>query len=258
MMLEIKELRFAPGGVSILDGVSAEIRKGEFVGLVGPNGCGKSSLLKHIYRAYSPKEGAVFISGEDVRKMSSRYFARQASVVAQEHTVEFDMSVGDMVMFGRYAHGSLWKRDARKDGAVCRKCLERVGLAGCEGRSFASLSGGEKQRVILARALAQECRLIILDEPTNHLDIKYQYRLMEILRREQATVFSSVHDLNIAAMYCQRILLMKEGRIFAQGSPEEVMTPENIREVFGVNAQIQTNPVTKKLQIYYIPDEKQI
>jgi len=128
-----------------------------------------------------------------------------------------------------------------------------VGLKGYENRSFFSLSGGEKQRVLMARTLAQESRLILLDEPTNHLDIRFQYLLMEILKKQDATIFSSVHDLNIAAMYCDRILLMDRGRIIKAGTPEEILTEENILQIFGIHAQITKNPITQKIQVYYIP-----
>jgi iron complex transport system ATP-binding protein len=179
--------------------------------------------------------------------------ARQAAVVAQENQTEFDLEVLDMVMYGRYAHRRFLEKETEEDLAICRRFLEEVGLKGYENRSFFSLSGGEKQRVLMARTLAQESRLILLDEPTNHLDIRFQYLLMEILKKQDATIFSSVHDLNIAAMYCDRILLMDRGRIIKAGTPEEILTEENILQIFGIHAQITKNPITQKIQVYYIP-----
>ena len=147
--------------------------------------------------------------------------ARQAAVVAQENQTEFDLEVLDMVMYGRYAHRRFLEKETEEDLAICRRFLEEVGLKGYENRSFFSLSGGEKQRVLMARTLAQESRLILLDEPTNHLDIRFQYLLM--------------------------------GRIIKAGTPEEILTEENILQIFGIHAQITKNPITQKIQVYYIP-----
>ena len=164
--------------------------------------------------------------------------ARQAAVVAQENQTEFDLEVLDMVMYGRYAHRRFLEKETEEDLAICRRFLEEVGLKGYENRSFFSLSGGEKQRVLMARTLAQESRLILLDEPTNHLDIRFQYLLMEILKKQDATIFSSVMD---------------RGRIIKAGTPEEILTEENILQIFGIHAQITKNPITQKIQVYYIP-----
>ncbi len=253
-MLRVVGLDYLIEDTRILDGVSLEVKDGEFVGLIGPNGCGKSTLLKHVYRTCRPGQKVVYIDGRDVTELTSRQMARRAAVVAQENSMEFDVEVLDMVMYGRYAHRKFLEREKKEDQELCRRFLGEVGLSGYEHRSFFSLSGGEKQRVLLARALAQECRLIVLDEPTNHLDIRYQYLLMQILKKQQITVFSSVHDLNIAAMYCDRILLMKGGKILMAGRPEEVLTEENILRIFQVRAQITVNDLTGKVQIYYLPD----
>lgn len=252
-MLSVKNLSYSIGDAKILKEISLEVREGEFVGLIGPNGCGKSTLLKNIYRTYRPGRESVYIDGRDITELTARQLARRAAAVAQENVMEFDVEVLDMVMYGRYAHRKFLERETREDQELCRHLLQEVGLDGYEQRSFLSLSGGEKQRVLLARALAQECQLIILDEPTNHLDIRYQYLLMQILKKQEVTVFSSIHDLNIAAMYCDRIILMKKGEIAACGTPEEVLTEKNIREIFGVRAQITCNEITGRVQIYYLP-----
>lgn len=253
MGLQVKKLSYTIAGKGILNEVTLEVRDGEFVGLVGPNGCGKSTLLKNIYRTYRPSRGAVYINGSDVLDFSYKKMAAEMAVMAQENNVEFDFEVLDMVMFGRYAHRKLLAGDSASDLALCRKYLGEVGLEGYEHRSFLSLSGGEKQRVLLARTLMQESRLIVLDEPTNHLDVSYQYQIMDILKRQNVTVFSSIHDLNLAALYCDRILFMDRSRIVDCGTPEEVLTRENIRKYFGIDAQITTNPLTGKLQVCYLP-----
>ena len=171
MSLAVKNLDYEIGNERILDQISLEIKEGEFVGLVGPNGCGKSTLLKHIYRTYKPKGQTVFLDGKDIMDLSAKKLAGELAVMAQENQLEFDFTVRDMVMFGRYAHKKFLEGDTAKDRELCEKCLREVGLSGYEIRSYLSLSGGEKQRVLLARVLMQESRYIVLDEPTNHLDV---------------------------------------------------------------------------------------
>ena len=226
MSLAVKNLDYEIGNERILDQISLEIKEGEFVGLVGPNGCGKSTLLKHIYRTYKPKGQTVFLDGKDIMDLSAKKLAGELAVMAQENQLEFDFTVRDMVMFGRYAHKKFLEGDTAKDRELCEKCLREVGLSGYETRSYLSLSGGEKQRVLLARVLMQESRYIVLDEPTNHLDVSYQYQIMDILRNQDVTVFSSIHDLNLAALYCDRIIFLYQGKIIDRGTPEEVLTKE--------------------------------
>ena len=254
MSLKVKSLDYEIGGNEILQAVSLEIQKGEFVGLVGPNGCGKSTLLKNIYRTLKPKHNTVFIDGNDVLGLSSKKLALELAVMAQENNMEFDFQVRDMVMFGRYARRKFLQDDSRQDRDLCKKLLNEVGLSGYEERSFLSLSGGEKQRVLLARALMQESSYMILDEPTNHLDISYQYQIMDTLKKQKITVFSSVHDLNLASLYCDRIIFMYKGKVVDQGRPEEVLTAENLWEFFHIKAQITRNTATGKQQIYYLPE----
>ncbi len=255
MRLSVRQLDYQIEGTTILKNISLEIREGEFVGLVGPNGCGKSTLLKAIYKTYKPQKGAVFVDGRDVCGLAPREMAREMAVMAQENSVEFDLEVMDMVMYGRYSHRKFFEGEKKEDREICLRFIREVGLAGYEHRSYLSLSGGEKQRVLLARALTQGSRLIVLDEPTNHLDVRFQYLIMQTLKKQDVTVFSSIHDLNLAAMYCDRILLMDQGQIIQAGTPEEVITAENIGRIFGVDTQITVNELTGKIQVYYLPDE---
>lgn len=254
MHLKVSELSYCADGAQLLKKIGLEVRDGEFVGLIGPNGCGKSTLLKNIYRAYRPRRNAVLLDGADILSFSSKGIARQMAVMAQENSMEFDFPVSEMVLFGRYSHHRLLEGDSAADRRLCRECLKEVGLEGYGERSFQSLSGGEKQRVLLARTLMQQSPLIVLDEPTNHLDVRHQYRIMDILRRRGATVFSSIHDLNLAALYCDRLILMLDGEIVAAGTPEALITPQYIRRCFGIEALVNVNPVTQKLQVYYLPD----
>ena len=176
--------------------------------------------------------------------------------MVQENSVEFDLTVLDMVMMGRFAHKKLLQDSTKQDMALARKYLAEVGMEEYEERSFLSLSGGEKQRVLLARALSQEADLIVLDEPTNHLDIKFQYQIMDLLKSQDITVFTSVHDLNIAAIYCDRIIVLKKGKFVTAGTPEEILTPDLIRYLYDMNSIITISEVTGKPQIQFLPNFK--
>lgn len=255
MSLKVKGLDFTIDGVQLLKDIDLEVREGEFVGLIGPNGCGKSTLLKNIYRAHRPHKNVVFIGETDVLSYTSKALAREMAVMAQENSVEFDFKVRDMVMFGRYSHKKFLEGDSAADRKRCQSYLSEVGLEGYENRSYRSLSGGEKQRVLLARVLMQESPLILLDEPTNHLDVSYQYQIMDVLKKSNVTVFSSIHDLNLAALYCDRILFMFDGSIVDAGTPQQVITRENIRKYFKIDSQVSVNARTQKVQIYYLPGE---
>ena len=254
MKLEVKDITYSIDSKLIVNGVSLGIPEGSFVGLVGPNGCGKSTLLKNIYKVYKPDSGAVYIDGKDISAMSSRDTAKEMSVMQQENNVEFDMPVYDMVMLGRFAHQKMFNNDKLKEREIVLAAIKEVGMEGYEERSFLSLSGGEKQRTLVARALVQQADLIILDEPTNHLDIGYQYQIMNILKKQNLTVFSSVHDLNVASCYCDQVILMKKGQIVDFGLPKDVFTPEKIRNLFGIDSQIVENPVTKKPTVMFFPE----
>ena len=237
MSLQVKNLDYQIDGKSILEQICLEVKDGEFVGLVGPNGCGKSTLLKNIYRTYKPGRGTVFLNEKDVLDFSFKKMAGEMAVMAQENHVEFDFEVRDMVMFGRYAKKKFLQGDSAEDKKLCEKCLKEVGLSGYEHRSYLSLSGGEKQRVLLARVLMQESAFIVLDEPTNHLDVSYQYQIMDILKGQDVTVFSSIHDLNLALRFCDRFLLLRQGQVYDAGD-WQVLTPQALEQVYQVNGRV--------------------
>ena len=254
MKLKVSDLTWSVGDKEIVSNVSLEINKGEFIGLIGPNGCGKSTLLKNIYRVLTPDAGTILLDDENIGGMGSKELARKMSVMIQENTVEFDMNVLDMVMLGRYAHKKMLGSMSKEDFEIARAALKEVGMADYEERTYLSLSGGEKQRILIARVLAQKADFIILDEPTNHLDIQYQFQIMDILKAQNVTVFSSIHDLNIAAYYCDRIIVMKKGKIIHFGTPEEILTPEILDELYHIRSEVKDNTITGKKQIYYIPN----
>lgn len=238
MNISAKDIHLSYGAREILKGVDIHSENGEFVGLIGPNGSGKSTLLKCIYRILKPNAGQIFLDEEELKAMSIKKTARKMGVVAQHNYYNFEFTVREVVMMGRAPHKKALERDNAKDYEIVEEALKTVGMEGFAQRSFSTLSGGEQQRVILARALAQQTPCLILDEPTNHLDITHQIQLMRIVKNLSATVISAIHDLNIAAMFCDRIYALKEGRIIAQGTPREVLTEDFIRQVYQVDAEI--------------------
>ena len=251
MKLETKGITYSIDGKLIIEGIDISVKEGEFVGIVGPNGCGKSTLLKNIYKVFTPDSGAAFIDGEDLAKLSNRKTARRMSVMQQENIVDFDMTVYDMVMLGRFAHQKLFSGSSEEDRAIVNEYIKEVGLEGYENRHFLSLSGGEKQRALVARALSQKAPLILLDEPTNHLDIGYQYQIMNILN---LTILCCVHDLNLAATYCDRLILMKKKKVFDIGSPKDMLTRENLKALFDIDTTIIENEKTGRLNIIFMPE----
>lgn len=238
MEISTKDLEVFLEGTRIIKGMSVEIKEKEFVGILGPNGSGKSTLLKCIYRVLHPNTGEVQLNGKAIQTYSVKESAREMAVVAQHNYYNFDFSVQDVVLMGRSPHKRAMERDNAKDFSIVAEFLEKVGMKEFRDRSFSTLSGGEQQRVILARALAQKTSCLVLDEPTNHLDIKYQLQLMDIVRSLNLTVVSAIHDLNIAAMYCNKIFVVKDGKIVAFGTPEEVLTKEFIKEVYEVDVEL--------------------
>ena len=236
-MLSVQNISYSADGHLLLDDVSLEIPGGSFVGLIGPNGSGKSTLLKTIYRVNKASRGAVYLNGTDMRRMNGREIARQMAVVAQENQVNFDFSVMEILMIGLYAKRSLLAGDSPEDIAACEKALASVGMLEFQNRSFLSLSGGEKQKVLIAGAFARNPDLIVLDEPTNHLDVGYQFLILDMMKqRKSVTVFTSMHDMNMAMQYCDYLIALKGGKIFSSGTPKEVLTQENLRQLFQVNA----------------------
>ena len=250
MNIQTDAIQVSFGSKTILHDISLAIQDKEFVGIIGPNGSGKSTFLKCLYRVLQPSGGKIFFDGTELSSLSHRDTALKMAVVAQHSTVNFDFSVLEMVLMGRSPYKGLLDRDQLDDYEIARHALAQVGLSDFESRNFNTLSGGEQQRVILARALAQRTECLVLDEPTNHLDIKYQLELMTIVKRLDATVVSAIHDLNLAAIYCDRIIALKDGHIVCSGTPQDVLSSDTIRHIYGVSAMVQTLP-DGRLNIIY-------
>ncbi len=254
MDLSIQELDFSFEKRKIIEDIELNVKEGEFVGIIGPNGSGKSTILKNVYRSLEPEKGTVFLNGEELGKISYKEMARKLGVVGQENYVPFDFKVEDIVAMGRSPHKKLFDTDTNEDKKIVMDSLKKIGMEDTAKRSYQHLSGGEKQRVIIARALAQQTKFLILDEPTNHLDIGYQLSTFDLIKRLGVTVLAAIHDLNIAAMYCDRIYVLKDGKMIANGKPEKILTAELIWKVYGVKTDIMIHPKTGKINITYLPE----
>jgi iron complex transport system ATP-binding protein len=231
------EISVGYGGRLVLQGVDLATRPGELVGLIGPNGSGKTTLLRALYASLSPQAGLVTLDDTPVARLTPVQRARRIAVVTQEPAVESPMTVMEMVMLGRSPHRSMLQRYRAEDDFIAAEALRRVGALRLATRVYASLSGGERQRVLIARALAQQVEYLLLDEPTNHLDIRYQHEVLQLVRTTGVTTVAVLHDLNLAARYCQQVVLLHDGGIRAAGTPDDVLTSEILEPVYGVNVR---------------------
>lgn len=238
MRIATENIKVTLSAKEILKGISIDAQNKEFVGIIGPNGSGKSTLLKCIYRILKADSGAVYLDGEELHSMSVRSSAKKMAVVAQHNYYNFDFSVREVVLMGRAPHKKTLERDNARDYAIVDHALKTVKMEAFAERTFSTLSGGEQQRVILARALAQQTPALILDEPTNHLDITHQLMLMKLVKTLDVTVISAIHDLNIAASYCDKIYVLKDGILAGCGTPAEVLTPSLIKDIYQVDAEV--------------------
>ena len=256
MNLNAEHISVSLTGTDIVKDINIRVENKQFVGIIGPNGCGKSTLLKSIYKVIKPQKGTVFLGDKDVLKSSARIVSKYMGVVGQFNDLSFDFTVQEMVMMGRTPHKQLMEADNTQDYKIVADALERVDLTEYANRSYLTLSGGEKQRVILARAIAQEPKFLVLDEPTNHLDIKYQIQILTVVKSLNIGVLAALHDLPMASVYCDMLYVIKDGKIIASGSPKEVLTKKLIRQVYEIDCEIYTNPITGNLAIAYLPLDK--
>jgi iron complex transport system ATP-binding protein len=226
-------------GKPIIRDISLSVKAGDRLAIIGPNGAGKSTLLRCLYRGVRPQRGSVRLDGIDLWSIGPREAAHRIAVVLQETPGDFPFSVRDVVMMGRIPHRKGMARWSEEDHAATAAVLLRLELKHLALRQFASLSGGEKQRVLVARALAQEPELIILDEPTNHLDIRHQLEILELLKGLGRTIITTLHDINLAADFATHIAVLDSGRLIGHGLPDEVLTAERISSAFRVEARRQ-------------------
>lgn len=236
--LLIEGVRFAyDNGADVLNHITARIEKGSFFGIVGPNGAGKTTLLRIISGYLKPQQGKVTVGGVDICKMGAREVARRMALVPQFSGMDYDFTVQDIVLTGRNPHIGRFRGETKDDYYIANEAMRRAGLLEFKNRSVLSLSGGEWQRMIIARAICQQSQFILLDEPVSHLDIKHQVDLLrtvrQLVREEGITAVAVLHDLSLTCNYCDSVMLLKKGGVYALGSPEEVLTAENISSVYG-------------------------
>lgn len=251
MDLALDSLTVAVDGQTLVDALDLKIGHEEVVGLVGPNGSGKSTTLRCVYRALAPTAGRVLLAGADMAKLDRRICARQLAALTQEQQVALDFTVFEVVAMGRAPHRRDHERLTDVEEDLCRQALAKLDVGHLAHRSVLTLSGGERQRVLIARALVQEPQVLVLDEPTNHLDIRHQLALLGLLRRAGLTTLVALHDLNLAAAVCDRIAVLRDGRLVTVGPPAEVLTPELVREVFEVDVVVVSHPTTGAAQLLF-------
>ena len=258
MRLEAENIAVSIAGKSIVKNVTLDVPEHKFSALLGANGSGKTTL----YKTQKTDSGTVRLDGEDIARFSGKKIARRMAVMGQFNQINFDYTVMDIALMGRYPFHTLLDREKDKDYEAALEALSKVGMKDYRDRNFQSLSGGEKQRVVLARALTQNPvlaraltqnpKVLILDEPTNHLDIRYRLEILSIIKDLGITVLAALHDLDLAAQYCDYLYLMRQGEIVESGAPEEVMTPDTLRRIFDVEAAVYPSPIDGKLMIQYL------
>lgn len=254
-MLEVSGVNFYYGTKRALENVTFTVEEGEFFGVIGPNGSGKTTLLRCISGIFKPQSGVVRFNGSNLQNLGKREIAKNIAMVPQSSTINFAFTALEIVMMGRNPHVSRFRMEGQRDYKVAEKAMMLTNTEYLASRLVNTLSGGEQQRVIIARALAQEPKLMLLDEPTVHLDISHQLGIMELIRKlnknNGITIIAVFHDLNLAAQYCDRLMLMDDGKIASIGNTHQVLTPENIRKAYHVNVLVKEHPLTSSL--YVIP-----
>lgn len=237
VMLSATGVSHSYNGNPVLTEVDLQVQRGEMLGLIGPNGSGKTTLLRTLFGALRPDAGTISFGGEPFASLSARQVAQRLAVVVQEPQSDLLLSVADMVLLGRTPHLGAFSREAHRDDELAATALDRVGALHLAQREMSELSGGEKQRVLIARALAQEPYCLLLDEPTNHLDIGYQHQILDLVRGLGMTALVVLHDLNLAARYCDRLVMLDHGRVCATGTVRQVLRPELIEPIYGVGVE---------------------
>ncbi|MCG7508189.1 ABC transporter ATP-binding protein [Mesorhizobium retamae] len=252
MSIKAENLVWKIGSKTVIDGISLVAEPGKTLGLLGPNGSGKTSLLRLLAGLKRPQSGQIMLDGEDIRTIGRRPIAQRVAFIEQHAATNSNLLVIDVVKLGRFPHRSMFSGWTPADDAAVNDALEQTGMAAKRNDRWQSLSGGEKQRTQLARALAQSPRELILDEPTNHLDIHHQIGLMRLVSSLPITSIIALHDLNHASMFCDRLVVMEAGKIVASGTPDEVLTQDLLRDVFSVEARVEISPHHRRPHIYFV------
>ncbi len=246
--VEVDNVYFSYKLLDVLKNINLKAEEGEFLGIVGPNGSGKSTLLQVLSKALTPKAGTIYLGDWEINGMNVKEVARMVAVVPQESPITFSFTVSEIVMMGRTPHLRMLQSESEKDYEVARKAMEATNTYYLRDRLITELSGGERQRVIIARALTQSPKVLLLDEPTANLDIHHQIEILDLVKNltgKGLIVICAIHDLNLASLYSDRLIALKDGEIVSFGTPEEVLTEEGVKDIFGVKAIIEKHPVAK-------------
>lgn len=244
-MMDIDDLKFTYNQKEVLDGITFDIKPGEILGILGLNGCGKTTLLKNLNKNLEPDSGSIFLGEDSLKELSKKQIAQNIAVVPQGNEIKFAFTVKDIISMGRIPYLGTFAGESAEDLRIIDEAISMVGLDDYRERHINTMSGGERQRVIIARALAQTPKILLMDEPTLHLDISMQFETLEMVyrlsRKNGLTVVIVSHDLPMVARYCDRIIMLKDGKIFASGVPEEALTSENMKEVFKIDAELSSD-----------------
>jgi len=251
--LVVNDMSFSYTGDAVLENISLEFMDGDFVGIIGPNGAGKSTLLKIICRILRPAQGTILLFGDDIAQMHGKHIARHIAFVPQETHFSLNFTVEDVVRMGRYPYQSPFQRERIDDRETIDRALHAANVHTFRHRQINTLSSGERQRVVIARALAQAPKILILDEPTSHLDLHHQHAIMDLLgslNREGMLILVVHHDLNLASLYCRRLILLHEGSVFAQGTPGSIITEEILKQIYHAEVMIIPHPQKNVPQVF--------
>lgn len=259
-LLEIKNLSGGYDKEDVIKGITLTVKQGDFLGIIGPNGSGKTTLLRFATRVLTPRSGEILFQGQNILHMDLKEFCRKVAFVDQDIATGFSFMSIEIVLMGRIPHLKRLQFESKKDIEIAERGLNFTDALRLKDKCIDELSAGERQRVIIARALAQEPVLLFLDEPTSHLDIGHQIQVLDLLkklnRQNNLTIIMILHDLNLASAYCQRIALLDRGVIFKEGSPEEVLTYQNIEAVYKTVVLVNSNQVTGKPNVVLVPKDQ--
>lgn len=251
--LSVNDIKFKYNEYPVLDGITLNIKPGEIVGILGPNGCGKTTLLRNLNKNLEPHSGCIMIDDRDFKSLTKKEIARDIAVVPQTNEIRFSFTVRELVAMGRIPFQGMFDRESEDDNKIIDDAIEKTGLSKLADRHINHMSGGERQRVIIARAIAQTPKIILMDEPTLHLDINMQFDALNLVynlsRKTGLTVVIVSHDIGMVARYCDRIVMLHDHKIHCVGTPEEVLTPENMKTVFNVDAELYFDEKIKRYSV---------
>lgn len=255
-MLKTENLQCGYGNSVIVKDLSIEVKQGDFTGIIGPNGSGKTTLIKAILKILKPFSGNILLDNKDIYSITGEEFAQKVSYLPSNIEIHFSYTVEEFIIMGRFPYTGRYGQYGRKDRDIVETAMRKFAIHGYRNRRLWELSDGEKQMVFLAQAVVQQPDLLILDEPTSHLDIGHQYKIMDIIRElnsQGLSIISVMHDLNLSAQYCSRLILIKDGSSFCTGTPETVLTYENIEKVYNTRVLVYENPLTGKPYVFGVP-----